>query len=273
MATTDGLAVVDAFVVPRRRNFSFGAMPDFQIQGFYVEDGGFEPVPVEVTDPQTGVTVELTVIGVLADDTPRAMFGISTSQDTLAPLGQRARPTVHYFKVAPGVDAEAAAGRLESAFLGNGMQAETMAALLDEAAGESWMFNRLVQGFLGLGLVVGVAALAVISARSVVERRQQIGVLRALGFQRAMVRRTFLLEASFVALMAIVIGSVLGLVLAFNIVRDGQGQPGNENLAFTVPWLNLLVVFAAVYGAALLATSLPARKAARVYPAEALRYE
>jgi hypothetical protein len=42
-------------------------------------------------------------------------------------------------------------------------------------------FNRLIQGFMGLGLLVGVAALGVISARSVVERRQQIGVMRALG--------------------------------------------------------------------------------------------
>ena len=43
-------------------------------------------------------------------------------------------------------------------------------------------------GFMGLGLIVGVAALGVISARAVVERRQQIGVLRAIGFRRRMVQ-------------------------------------------------------------------------------------
>jgi ABC-type antimicrobial peptide transport system permease subunit len=48
--------------------------------------------------------------------------------------------------------------------------------------------NRLIQGFMGLGLIVGVAALGVISARAVVERRQQIGVLRAIGFRRGMVQ-------------------------------------------------------------------------------------
>lgn len=56
-------------------------------------------------------------------------------------------------------------------------------------------FNRLIQGFMGLGLIVGVAALGVISARSVVERRQQIGMLRAIGFRRSMVRDAFLLES------------------------------------------------------------------------------
>ena len=48
---------------------------------------------------------------------------------------------------------------------------------------------------MGLGLVVGVAALGVIAARSVVERRQQIGVMRAIGFQASAVRLGFLLES------------------------------------------------------------------------------
>jgi len=273
MRAKDGLAVVDGFVAPRRDQFGFGPAPDFQLNGFYVEDGTFDPVPVEVTDPQTGATVNLTVIGVLADTAPETMIGISTAQETLFSFGERARPTVNYYKVADGVDAEDAAARLESAFLANGMEAETMANMLEDAVGVSWMFNRLIQGFLGLGLVVGVAALAVISARSVVERRQQIGVLRALGFQRSMVRKTFLLEASFISLASIVVGTTLGLIMAWNVVSDSQGNPGNDNLAFTVPWLNLLVVFAAVYLAAMLAALLPARRAARVFPAEALRYQ
>jgi putative ABC transport system permease protein len=153
------------------------------------------------------------------------------------------------------------------------MQAETMADLLHDAVGASWMFNRLIQGFLGLGLVVGVAALGVVSARSVVERRQHIGVLRAIGFQRSMVRWTFVLEAMLVAVSAIAIGTVLALALAYNVIRDSQSQPGNDNLAFAVPWLNLLVVFATVLGAALVSAWMPARKASRIQPAEALRYE
>ena len=74
---------------------------------------------------------------------------------------------------------------------------------------------------MGLGLVVGVAALGVISARAVVERRQQIGVLRAIGFRRRMVQAAFLLESSFIAL------TVdrrrhrrSGSLLAYNIIAD-----------------------------------------------------
>ena len=82
---------------------------------------------------------------------------------------------------------------LESALLANGVEAEALEETMHDTLGASLTFNRLILGFMGLGLVVGVAALGVISARSVVERRQQIGVLRSIGFRRGMVEASFLL--------------------------------------------------------------------------------
>jgi ABC-type antimicrobial peptide transport system permease subunit len=46
-----------------------------------------------------------------------------------------------------------------------------------------------------------------------------------------------------------------------------------QDVSLTVPWLNLAVIFTVVYLAALVSTLLPAIRASRVYPAEALRYE
>jgi putative ABC transport system permease protein len=272
---TPGLAVVDAFVVPRRDQFGFNALPsDFTLSGFYFEDGGFDPIPVAIADPQTGRRTTVHVIGVLADTAPPEMIGISTSQATLdVAFPGRTIPTIHYFETAPGVDADAVAAELESAFLANGMEAESIHEVVADATAASLTFNRLIQGFMALGLVVGIAALGVISARAVVERRQQIGVLRAIGFRRRMVEATFLLESSFVALTAIVVGTALGLLLAWNIVVDTRSQPSWADMQLVVPWLNLLVIFALVYGVALAATLAPALRAARIRPAEALRYE
>lgn len=275
LAARPGLAVIDSLNVPRRDQFGFTATPsDFKLSGFFYDDGVFEPVRLSVRDPQTGNTVRLTVIGILSDTAPVEMIGISTSQQTLeAAFPGRVDPTIHYFDLAPGVDAAATATRLESAFVQNGMQAESIAKVAHDAVAASVLFNRLIQGFMGLGLIVGVAALGVISARAVVERRQQIGVLRAIGFRRTMVQGAFMLEASLVALTAIVVGTGLGLLLAYEIVHDQSGAASWRGLSLYVPWLNLAVIFLVVYAVALAATLAPALRASRIRPAEALRYQ
>lgn len=272
--TRPGLAVVDSTIVPRRDNWNFGPLPDFSLTGFYFEEGKLDPITIEVLDKQTGNTARLTVIGILKDTAPLEMVGISTSQRTLeAAFPGRVDPTIHYFDLAPGVDSREAAAQLESAFLGNGLDAESIEQVVDDVVAANLTFNRLIQGFLGLGLLVGVTALGVISARAVVERRQQVGVMRAIGYRSRMVQAAFLLESSFVALTAIVVGTILGLILAWNIIDDQRQQPSWENLELYIPWTNLLLIFLVVYAVAIVATLLPARRASWIQPAEALRYQ
>ncbi len=129
----------------------------------------------------------------------------------------------------------------------------------------------LIQVFMGLGLLVGIAALGVISIRSVVERRQQIGVLRAIGFKRRMVQLGFMIEYSFIAMMGIAIGVSLGVILAYLMLQDPKVSGGTAE--FSLPWLRLGVIILAAYVAAVLMTYLPARRAGRVPVAEALRFE
>jgi putative ABC transport system permease protein len=212
---------------------------------------------------------------VLSDTSPQDMPGIWTSQRAASSLfGDRAVPTIHHLQVADGVDADAVARDLEQEFLANGLEAKSTETVLHDTIGASYTLNWLLLGFMGLGLIVGVAALGVISARAVVERRQQIGVLRSIGFQRRMVQVSFLLESSFVALTAITVGTALGLVIAYNVVQDSADDPSWQGaLEFAVPWVHLAIVFFAVYAAALLTTFAPAARASRVQPAEALRYE
>jgi putative ABC transport system permease protein len=201
------------------------------------------------------------------------MVGISTSQGTLATLGPAAAPTVWYFKVAAGVDPVREADKLEATFLDSGMQATAQSDALHDAVSGSLTFQYLILGFLGLGLVIGVAALGVISARSVVERRRQIGVLRAIGFQARMVQMSFLVESLFVTLIGVVAGTVLGLWVAFNVVQDSAGKPGWQNLQLQPPWTALAVILGVVIASSLVTTWLPSIRASRTYPAAALRYE
>jgi putative ABC transport system permease protein len=274
LRTQPGLAVVDPFVAPRKTNYNFAPQPKFHLSGFYVEDKRFAPIPVRIRDPQSGHQVTLKVIGVLSDNVPLSMTGIWTSQRTLsATFGARVQPTSYLFALRPGVGAKATAKHLESAFLANGMQADALKDVLHDTVSANLTFDNLIMGFMGLGLIVGVAALGVISARSVVERRQQIGVLRSIGFRRKMVEAIFLLESAFVAMTSILVGTGLGLIVAHNVIADSQRQGTFANLAMHVPWVTLAVIFATVFAIAMATTLVPARRAARVYPAEALRYQ
>jgi putative ABC transport system permease protein len=269
-----GLAVIDATIAPRRSSMGFGPAPELKLTGFYLEDKHFAPIQIDTRDPQSGKSVRLTVIGVLSETAPFEMAGISTSQQTLTPVfGDRVRPTVQFFALKRGVNATTTAKTLESAFLANGMHADAMTKLLSDYVGTNRTLNLIVEGFMGLGLIVGVAALGVISARAVVERRQQIGVLRAIGFQRRMIQLSFLLESSLIALSSIIIGSLLGLAVAYNVIYDAQQQPSWSNMTFSPPWLALAIVFILVYAIALATTYAPSLRASRIYPAEALRYQ
>lgn len=128
------------------------------------------------------------------------------------------------------------------------------------------VFTLLLSSDLALGLLFGVLAISVITSRAVVERRQQIGMLRALGFSRSLIWRSFLLEACFVILLGLLIGTAPALWFAFQIARATYQH-------FPLPVESLVMILLSAFLAAFACTVLPARRAAQLFPAEALRYE
>ena len=179
----------------------------------------------------------------------------------------------YLIKLAEGVDVKEAALALESAFLDHGMETFVIEEQLKEAQSMITSIMGLFQAFMGLGLVVGSASIGIVSTRAVVERRQQIGVLRAIGYQPWMIQWSFLLEASFVALLGILIGIGLGVNLAYNFYESELAATPGQVFSFAIPWTSLGVITVIAYAMSLLTTFLPSWQAARIYPAEALRYE
>jgi putative ABC transport system permease protein len=127
---------------------------------------------------------------------------------------------------------------------------------------------QLMEVFLGMGLIVGISGLGIITIRSVAERRQEIGVMRSIGYQRDMILKTFMLETSFVSLLGIGLGVVLGLLLSYRLWEWGGFA---KNAPFVVPWVEILLLIAIAFVITLAATMPPSRSASRLAPAEALR--
>ena len=169
---------------PQAGQLVFGAPADFRLTGFYFDEGTFEPVTVEVRGTQDGYDRRADRDRDPLRDDPARDVRDPTSQASLeTAFPGRAYPTTFYFDVAPGVEPGDMATRLESAFLGNGMEAESIHKVMADATAGAVTFNRLIQGFMGLDSSSACGRAGVISARSVVERRQQIGVMRAIGFR------------------------------------------------------------------------------------------
>lgn len=270
------LVVVDALAVPVQTGFRGGEnVPEFQLEGVYYEDASMEAIPIEVREPTTGATIELTVIAIL-DETADAFGqlggGMIAARHQLDEVSPFPIPVTNFrIKVAESADAAQLSRDLEFTFRENGMESDVLAELVEESVSANRAFNYLLTGFMGLGLMVGVASLGVVSLRAVVERRQQIGVLRAIGYRRNMVQLSFLLESSFVVLLGVAIGVGLGTAISYLIVREIREDV--ETIRFAVPWLQIAIIVAVAYVFSLLTTFLPARQASRIYPAEALRYE
>ena len=249
----------------------FGPAGGWRAEGITESTRTFAPFQIELRSAQTGQSRTLTVIGV-TDAFVGNASGLYINQQTVDAVFGPQPITNFYVKLQPGADAKVMAQQIEAATLQNGMQAESIAARVQENNRQSNGFFSLLKGFIGLGLVVGIAALGVVAFRAVVERRQQIGMLRAIGFGRSMVTASFLIESLFVTLLGIVAGMTPALILANNLFSGGEfGDTGGNG--FLIPWDQIGMFAGIALVAALAMTIIPSRQAGNVQPAEALRYE
>lgn len=269
LMTQPNVAVADSTILSG--DGGFGDTSSFQVEGIDSNAKTFAPIQVEILNPETGKPAQLTIIGIIDSDisTLLGLYANHTFTDQVYP-----RPAATYYdvKLSEPDKSKQRAETYEKSLINNGAQSESFKEILDEQQAQFQGFLYLIQGFMGLGLVVGIAAVGVIAFRAVVERRQQIGMLRALGFQKAIVSLSFMIETAFVVGLGVISGTILALALAYNLFSDPEFT-GQDDTSFIVPWVLVAVILAIAFGMALLMTWIPSRQAASIAPAEALRYE
>ena len=151
----------------------------------------------------------------------------------------------------------------------HGADADSVEAVVDRALASNRSFMALSQGYVALGLVVGIGGLGVVMVRAVRERRRQIGMLRAMGLPAITVRRAFVVESAFVAARGLVIGGGLAIVSCWLLVT--QTDSTGTDVAFSVPWGHHRRIAGGRAGSVPRRTALPAARASRISPAVALR--
>lgn len=128
--------------------------------------------------------------------------------------------------------------------------------------------TAIIRGVVLAVVVLGIASVLVVS---VVQKRREIGILRAMGATRGQVMRVFLVQGAVVG----AVGSVLGLLLAVALIAAFttfvRGSDGLPLFNITLPPATALQVALVATVCGVLAAIAPARRAAQLDPAQAIR--
>ena len=173
--------------------------------------------------------------------------------------------------------------------------APQIARTIEQAAGKGYMttnwmevnrelFRALkleqVVTFIVIALIVIVAALNILIALTmmVMEKTRDIAVMMSFGGEPGQVRRIFLLQGLLISLIGTAVGLVLGYLAAwagghYHFIHLSAEVYSIDTLPFAPRLVDGLIVAAVSIGISLLATLYPSSAAARVLPAEALRFE
>ncbi|GIJ63889.1 ABC transporter permease [Virgisporangium aurantiacum] len=188
---------------------------------------------------------------------------------TLASLTDAPEPLAVWIRASAGADATTLVGRLDDLADPAGANVTNQLQAWESEQQELRTLTWLVLGLLSVAVVIAVVGIANTLGLSVLERAREHAMLRALGLTRRQLRRMLAAEAVLLSVVATLLGTVIGVGFAW-VGYETFATRALSDATMRVPWLSLGVVVLVAGLAGLLASVLPARRAARVTPAAGL---
>jgi putative ABC transport system permease protein len=145
---------------------------------------------------------------------------------------------------------------------------QNLRALLDAARKISLALSVMLVVIGSITLTIGGVNIMNIMLVTVTERTREIGIRRALGARQDDIRQQFLSEAVLISSLGAVAGILVGVAIPF---LAKPFLPGSLGIRF--PWLSILIAFVVCCTVGIVFGYLPADKAAKLEPTEALRHE
>lgn len=189
--------------------------------------------------------------------------------ETLAQLTDSPEPHVIWVRAAPGVDSLHLVDALDA--LAGAAGAKVDDHLQARAAGNRQLdiLTYSVLGLLGISVAIALIGITNTLGLTVLERAREHALLRALGLTRRQLRRMLATEAVLLSVAATLLGTPIGVGFAW-VAYQTVVKRALTHATMQIPWPSLGVVVLIAALAGLLASVVPARRAARVTPAAGL---
>jgi len=199
-----------------------------------------------------------------------ALIVTDRAMSTLAPAAPAARL---WMSIDPQADASSVVDDVRDAV---GAASGGKAVQVTGAAAERAVYQQVIDalllvvvGLLAVAVLIALVGVANTLALSVVERTGESALLRALGLTRGQLRGMLALEGALVAAVGALLGVALGTVYGWAGTASLLGA-ATGGVSLDLPWARLALVVAVAVAAGLVASVLPARRAARTPPVAAL---
>jgi len=217
---------------------------------------------------ETGRRRTVTVRGIYTD---RALLGgFALPIEGFDAIFHQSRLQEVFVKLAPGADGAAAGTALDKA-LGAfpGVLARSERQLQDQISGRVNSILLLFYALLAMSVLMALLGIVNTLTLSIHERTRELGLLRALGMTARQSRVLIRDESVITAALGSVVGVLLGLFFAWVITR----ALSSEGIVFAVPWLQVVGLLAVGLLAGVVASLLPASRAARIDVLGAISHE
>ncbi len=251
-------------------------LADLGPNGAIVESDLAEKNGIEVGDKLTVMTptgrkVDVTVQGSIRDRVSLLVASIALPASLLRSDFDVRQDFLVLTEFDPGANFDATRAKIDELLTKRFPQAEARSQqqVKDEQKDQINQLVSLIYVLLTLAVILSLVGVVITLVLSVLERKREIGMLRAIGASRSQVRRMVRYESLITAMIGAIIGAVIGVAIAIAAVKALE----DEGLVLWIPIGGIIAVLILAGIAGVIAGIWPARRASKIEVMEALQYE